>query len=123
MRICSILGLVVCVIAASLSAPAMAQDQGYRLLVENGVDAIAVRHVVADRLGEPAAIGSISKQMLQNQEAVARVRAEAGGLETIVVGCPELIRAVGGSQTGARRISTDLARVMPAETLEITRIN
>ncbi|XHR99412.1 hypothetical protein ACFB49_10080 [Sphingomonas sp. DBB INV C78] len=123
MRIASIGGLLICAAAASLAAPASAQDQGYRLLVENGVDAIAVRHVVADRLGEPAATGSISKQMLQNEDGLARVRAEAGGLQTIVVGCPELIRAVGGNQAGARRISTDLARVMPAETLQVARID
>lgn len=123
MRIFLTLGSLFVASTVVLTGPAAAQDQGYRLLVENGVDAIAVRHVVADRLGEPAATGSISKQILTDADSVARLRAEAAGRETIIVGGPELIRAMGGDVNGARRIATDLARVLPADTLAVARIN
>ncbi|MGH6781987.1 MAG: hypothetical protein ACREB5_07780 [Sphingomonadaceae bacterium] len=123
MRILVARGLLICAVAAGFSAPVSAQDQGYRLLVEDGVDAIAVRHVVADRLGEPAATASISRRMLTDHDAAARLRAEAGGQQMIVVGAPDLIQAVGGGRAGPRRISTDLARVLPAETLAVARIN
>ncbi|ARS26350.1 hypothetical protein KC8_03465 [Sphingomonas sp. KC8] len=109
--------------AIGVAGPAAAQDQGYRLLVENGVDAIAVRHVVADRLGEPAATGSISKQILADANSVAQLRAESAGRATIIVGCPELVNAMGGSATGARKIATDLARILPADSLAVARIN
>ena len=123
MRIFLTLGSLFVASTVALAGPASAQDQGYRLLVENGVDAIAVRHVVADRLGEPVATGSISKQILTDANSVARLRAEAAGRQTIIVAGPDLIRAMGGDANGARRIATDLARVLPADSLAVARIN
>jgi len=106
----------------ALSGTAQAQGQGYRLLVEQGVDAIAVRHVLADRMGEPTEVEWISKQMVADGDAVARMRS-GGGLQTIVVGCPELIHAVGGNTVAGGRIVTDLARVLPADSLAVARID
>ncbi|AGH48100.1 MULTISPECIES: hypothetical protein [Sphingomonas] len=123
MRIYTVAGLLLCSVSMMISGPAMAQNSGYQLLVENGVDAIAVRHVIADRLGEPAATGSISRQILNDPQSMARLRADAAGRQTIVVGAPDLIRAMGGGAGGVRRISTDLARVLPAETLAVARID
>lgn len=123
MRTFLTLGSLFVVSAMGVAMPASAQDQGYRLLVENGVDAIAVRHVVAERLGQPVATGSISKQILTDANSVARLHAEAGGRQTVIVACPEVVNAVGGNATGARKIATDLARILPADSLAVTRIN
>lgn len=99
-----------------LSGIAQAQSQGYRLLVERGVDAIAVRHVLADSMGEPAEIEWISDQMPVG--ATTGVRRH-----TIVVARPELIQAVGGSTIASGRAVTDLARIFPGDSLAIGRIN
>lgn len=107
----------------ALSGTAQAQGQGYTLLVERGVDAIAVRHVLADRMGEPTEINWISKQMAADGDAMSQVRATRAGRQTIVVGCPELIHAVGGSALPAGRITTDLSRILPGNSLSIARID
>lgn len=107
----------------TLSGVAQAQGQGYRLLVERGVDAIAVRHVLADRMGEPVEINWISKQIAADTAAMSQVRASSGGRQTIVVGCPELIHAVGGSALQNGRIATDLSRVLPGDSLAVARID
>ncbi|SNS08290.1 hypothetical protein SAMN06295912_101229 [Sphingomonas laterariae] len=116
-------GLLICAVAAGFSTSVQAQDQGYRLLVEDGVDAIAVRHVIADKLGEPVVTSSIPRQMLTDENAAARLRAEAGGQQMIVVGNANLIQAVAGGRSGPRSLRTDLARVLPAESLAVARIN
>ena len=103
-----------------LSGIAQAQSQGYRLLVERGVDAIAVRHVLADSMGEPAEIEWISKQ---GDDAAQHIRPAGAGLRTIVVACPETIHAVGASAITSGRIATDLARILPGDSLAIARIN
>lgn len=106
-----------------LPGAVQAQGQGYRLLVERGVDEIAVRHVLADRMGEPMEINWISKQMVADGDAMSRVRATGNGRQTIVVGCPELIHAVGGSAMPRSRIATDLSRILPGDSLAVARID
>lgn len=101
----------------ALSGAAQAQSQGYRLLVERGVDAIAVRHILADTMGEPAEIEWISGQG-QGGAMPAATR-----LRTIVVARPDLIHAVGGSTIATGRVATDLARILPGDSLAIGRIN
>jgi hypothetical protein len=100
-----------------LSGTAQAQSQGYRLLVERGVDAIAVRHILADSMGEPAEIQWISGQAPNSALSTPTHR------RTIVVARPELIHAVGGSTIATGRAATDLARALPGDSLAIGQIN
>jgi hypothetical protein len=110
---------------AMLSAPGGAQvsARGYTLLIEDGVDAISVRTLVAGRLGAPAAIGRIARDAQRNPGELHAIAARMEGGRTIVVACPKMAAALEAaarrSASHERRIAAELGRVLPASELEL----
>ena len=104
-------------------ARAQAPARGYRLLVEDGIDVISVRTLVAGRQGEPATVGRIARDVLHRPEELRTVTMEMTSGRTIVVACPAV---TAGLEAAARRsgvrdakMAGELGRVLPAATLEM----
>jgi hypothetical protein len=120
-------------IAAAVTAtgiamlPALARAEGvaggYKLLIEDGVDAISVRTLIAGRLGAPDMIGRIARDVARRPEDLRAIAAEMENGRTIVVACPTVAAALEAmsrrSATRDRRMKTELSRVLPASALEM----
>lgn len=105
------------------SARAQSTGRGYTLLVEDGIDAISVRTLVAGRLGEPATMGRIARDVVRHPEELRAVASRMAGERTIIVACPTVGASV---EAAVRRSATrdvggarELRRVLPASRLEV----
>lgn len=88
------LGLAFVVGTLCLSSAASARQAGYHLIVEDGIDAITVREIVAERLGAPVKIDYVKKSQKTDPSAIAAVVERAGHGRMLVVGCPGFVAAV-----------------------------
>lgn len=110
---------------AMLPAAALAQAsaRGYRLLIEDGIDAISVRMVIAGRLGAPDMIGRITRDVLHRPDELKTIADAMANGRTIAVVCPTIATALETSArrtaTRDRRIAAELSRVLPANPLEL----
>jgi hypothetical protein len=104
-------------------ARAQTTGRGYRLLIEDGIDTISVRKLIAGHLGTPDTVGRIMKNVLGRTEELRTIAANMEGGRTIVVACPAVATALEAlTRQGAtrdRRMTAELNRVLPASALEL----
>lgn len=93
---------------------------GYRLLIEDGIDAVAVRTLLTDRLGRPQLIGRIAKDVLSRPSELRAVADDITKERTVVVASPAVATALeklsGRSIPRHRAMASELAR--PVELLD-----
>lgn len=112
-------------LGAGAVAPAQANPRSYHLLVETGVDAIAVQRVIGDSIGTPGEIGWISKDMLADSAAMSRLAGSADTPVLVVARDSFVADVAAGTGRAARpdrRLAADLRRVMPGDQLAVARL-
>lgn len=105
------------------TAHAGRRANGYRLLIEDGIDAVAVRTLLTDRLGRPQLVGRIAKDVLSRRAELHAVADDIARERTVVVASPAVAAALetlaGRGIPRHRAIASELARLLPARSPEL----
>lgn len=111
------------VVGSAVPSSASPRQGGYHLVVEDGVDAITVREIVAGRLGDPVAVDHVKKGQKADSADIAALVERAGQGRVLVVGCPGFVAAVEDAAqrrtTHDRALRAEIGRALAEDRVEL----